>query len=1245
VSGTPSVSVISSPYTFNDVGAVGIKGATSYSNGTFTMVASGSDIWNTADEFGYVYVPVNGDCTVTAQVASLQNVNASTKAGVMIRETLAAGSKYAAAVMTPGGSFLFQYRDSTDGSAAQGASSSRTIPYWVRLVRSGNTITAYRSSSGSRWSQVGSTITISMSTRVYVGLALTSHDDTKTASANFSSFSVVSPGTLTAPTGLSITASSSSVILSWTALTGATSYNILRATSLDGTYTTIATGVTGTTYTDSAVATGTTYYYRISATGSSGEGCPSGAVAAMAKNWVPASLSALGGKGQVLLSWSTVADADSYRIWRATSAGGSFTSVGISTLSSFIDSTVSNGTKYYYKVTAMLGGAESDVSSQASATPENASTGPSGTWANASLTTNGNRYNLTTTLSNTSLVVTDASGNPHTIGVGEIVSPINAVAGFGTRYSYWVVATSSNTLSVSDTPGGTAIKATATTTNTNALRGSQRWSAGLNWTNGIIPSGVDAVATFPNNSLPLDVGAVLVDMDLVLGKLVYSNSANYSDCTLVSAVVGTNTNSLRFAVSGTNTSLQMPMIEVPVASQKRLELGTVASGGPALRVVGSQGLMIRASAGGGVTNGIGSNPLKDLAIQNVDWSGFSGGLVVERGTIGPSYTNRLPPQDLVLGTGFSVSNNVLAGVKMGAAQTIAALNGNAMGRICGLGVLTIGTNNTGGDFGGIVGQEFNGVRDSNSIMKIGTNRQVMSGAMVGNGSLDVAEGTLVFTGSGTNMFSGAVTVSNGAALYLNSTHAPVSPYASATLVGTLNSATFVSSVAMKNDDTLRVTAAAAGLTLGAEYYVVQTPTTSTNIQIATTKGGPSFVANATANATAQFSSTTNGISGIYTIASGGTLGGNGRIAPRDTVGGLPPAISVYGHLAPGPEGAHTFGTLILDGANCSRSLIKFEPSADISFQVGATNCDTLVFTNTQAGDVIFTSNTINFIDDSDGSLPMQTVIFASDSTTAFSGIATNTNGLITNGLAIGSGLSAYPQAALYMRTNTIVLRLAPIPPPAPAFLTANATNNQVELNWSSASGAKTYSVYRAPSQDGLFDTVATGIFFTTFTDTNFIPGTTYYYRVRSVANNLESDDFASAFANTSIPAKQSWRIMYFNTAEETDITADSADPDHDGLVNLMEYALGRDPTHAERTPPLGMAISTNGPRLTITFNRTNDPALVYTVFGTDSLVGTNIWTNPVWTSTGSNNTAGPVTVPDTATTTEKSQRFLRLNVR
>ncbi len=1242
VSVVPSTTVMHSPYTFQDIGAVGIKGGASRSGGTFTMVASGADIWNTSDEFSYVYVPMNGDGIVTAKVASLQNVNSSAKAGVMIRETLDANSKYAIAAMTPGGTFLLQYRSTAGATAAQVASSSRTIPYWVRLVRNGNTITAYRSSSGSRWSQVGTSLTISMSTRVYVGLALSSHDDTKTTSATFSNFTVSSSGTLGAPSGLTVTSSGSSVSLIWSALTGATSYNIERATSADGTYATIASGVTGTTYTDSTAVSGTTYYYRISAKGSAGDGWSSGSVAAIPKNWAPAALSAVGGNGEVLLSWTAVADAEGYRVLRSTSLGGAYESVSVLTGADFIDSTVTNGTKYYYKVTTMRGGAEGEASSVASATPQNASTGLSGTWANVSLTTNSLRYNFTTTKSNTSIVVTDAGGAPHTFGVGDLVSPINAVAGLGSRYCYWVVGTSSNTLSVSANPTGAPIAATATTTNTNSLRGSQRWSVGSNWTNGVIPSGVDAVATFPKGSLPLDVGAVLVDMDVILGKLVYSNASNFSDCT----IVNTLTNSIRFAVSGANPLLTKPMIEVPYASAKWLQLGDLAvnANGPALRIAGSQGLLLRSSAGGAVTNGIGSNPAKDLSIQNVDWSGFSGGLVVDRGSLGPAASNRLPFQDLTLGTDYSATNNVLAGLKIGASQTIAALNGNSMGRVCGTGTLTVGTNDSGGEFAGIIGQQFNGIRDSNTVVKIGTNRQVMSGAMVGNGSADIAVGVLVFSGTGTNSFAGAVTVASNAALYMDSTHAAMAPFASVTLAGTSGSANFVSSVPLRNDDVVRVTAANAGLALATEYHVVGTPVAATTVQLATSNGGAPVSATSTANATAQFSSTTNGTGGMYVVAAGGTLGGGGRIAPFDTTGGTNVAISVSGQLAPGPDGTNAFGRMKFDGASCVRSLLKLEPGATVSFRVAVATNDSVVVTNAEAGDVAFTANVLNFTDPSDGSLPMQTVLFSADAA-AYSGIATNANGVITNGVSIGTGLEAYPQAALYVRSNNIVLRLAPIPPPAPASLTAVGGDKHVALSWSAASGATNYAVYRSSTADGLFDSIAAGLTTTNYTDTsNLTAGTTYYYRVRSIGNTVESDDYAAASASTAASPKQAWRLQYFQTANGAGDAADAADPDRDGRVNMLEYAVGSNPTNAETAPPAAVALSTNGPRLAITFTRVADPALVYTVESADALVSTNAWTNAIWTSTGTNNTAGEVTVHDNVTTSEKIQRFLRLRV-
>ncbi|WP_157265103.1 hypothetical protein [Paenibacillus oryzisoli] len=75
-----------------------------------------------------------------------------------------------------------------------------------------------------------------------------------------------SPVTLPSiPTNLTATYGNATVPLSWSAATDATSYNVKRATTAGGPYTTIATGLTGTTYVDNAVTNGTTYYYVVTA--------------------------------------------------------------------------------------------------------------------------------------------------------------------------------------------------------------------------------------------------------------------------------------------------------------------------------------------------------------------------------------------------------------------------------------------------------------------------------------------------------------------------------------------------------------------------------------------------------------------------------------------------------------------------------------------------------------------------------------------------------------------------------------------------------------------------------------------------------------------------------------------------------------------------------------------------------------------------------------------------------------------
>jgi len=82
---------------------------------------------------------------------------------------------------------------------------------------------------------------------------------------------IFTPPPPAAPTGLAATAGNARVSLSWTASSGATSYNVKRATVTGGPYTTIATGVTATTFTDTGLANGTTFFYVVSAVNAGAE--------------------------------------------------------------------------------------------------------------------------------------------------------------------------------------------------------------------------------------------------------------------------------------------------------------------------------------------------------------------------------------------------------------------------------------------------------------------------------------------------------------------------------------------------------------------------------------------------------------------------------------------------------------------------------------------------------------------------------------------------------------------------------------------------------------------------------------------------------------------------------------------------------------------------------------------------------------------------------------------------------------
>jgi hypothetical protein len=183
-----------------DIGSPSIGGSDSLSGSTYTLKASGADIYGTSDQFHYVYKQLTGDGQIIARVIGMQNTNARAKAGIMMRDSLAANARFADIVITPDKTTGFQYRTTT-GQGTAGASATNTAaPYWVKLVRVGNTITGFNSPDGANWSQVG-IITLSLSSTYYVGLALTSHDNTQLNTATFDNVSVTA-GSAGAPLAL-----------------------------------------------------------------------------------------------------------------------------------------------------------------------------------------------------------------------------------------------------------------------------------------------------------------------------------------------------------------------------------------------------------------------------------------------------------------------------------------------------------------------------------------------------------------------------------------------------------------------------------------------------------------------------------------------------------------------------------------------------------------------------------------------------------------------------------------------------------------------------------------------------------------------------------------------------------------------------------------------------------------------------------------------------------------------------------
>jgi hypothetical protein len=165
------------PWTATDVGQVGTAGSASFDGLSFSVQASGADIWGSRDAFRFVYQPLTSDATIVARVAAEHASHPLAKAGVMFRHSLDPASAHVILDLKPDGEIEFMSRlgDGDDTLFIAGALRLADAP-WLKLVKTGRNVTAYQSADGVSWITISSITMTADSPEFLAGLAVTSHD-------------------------------------------------------------------------------------------------------------------------------------------------------------------------------------------------------------------------------------------------------------------------------------------------------------------------------------------------------------------------------------------------------------------------------------------------------------------------------------------------------------------------------------------------------------------------------------------------------------------------------------------------------------------------------------------------------------------------------------------------------------------------------------------------------------------------------------------------------------------------------------------------------------------------------------------------------------------------------------------------------------------------------------------------------------------------------------------------------------
>ncbi len=175
-----------------DIGGVGAPGFTDFNNGNngFAVSGAGSDLFGTADAFHYIYTTLSGDGSLTVHQTGNSAFDQSAPGGIDIRSSLSPTASNLFVAERSDTQLIVNTRPIDGGQGSNVVIQPGAIPNWLRITRTGNSITAETSSDGLTFTPV-TTQSLTLGTTAFIGIAVASHDVTTLSTSSFDNFNLV----------------------------------------------------------------------------------------------------------------------------------------------------------------------------------------------------------------------------------------------------------------------------------------------------------------------------------------------------------------------------------------------------------------------------------------------------------------------------------------------------------------------------------------------------------------------------------------------------------------------------------------------------------------------------------------------------------------------------------------------------------------------------------------------------------------------------------------------------------------------------------------------------------------------------------------------------------------------------------------------------------------------------------------------------------------------------------------------